>query len=92
MWLLIFLPVLCGCVLIGYTFFDARENVHIWRGEFQFAMDSQCPHIKTDILGGEGKVYLDAYREAYQWLSSDETITCDGNGKTIQCSCRTIIP
>ncbi len=86
MWLLVFLPILCGCVLATYTFLDARDNVRVWRGVFQLAIDTQCPQEEIDIVGGEGKVYLDAYRYDYQWIG--DGVECTSNGKTTQCSCR----
>lgn len=86
MWLVLLLPVLCGCLLMVYTYLDSRDNVRVWRGEFQFALDTQCPHLDIDIVGGTGKVYLDAYRYDYQWVG--EGVTCESNGKRTLCSCR----
>jgi hypothetical protein len=88
--LLVFgVPVVCGCLFTITTFFQAREDVQVWRREFQLAIDQQCPALKVDIVGGAGKVYLQAYQLDYQWIQGD--LMCSSNGRTVRCSCATDI-
>lgn len=79
-------PTLCGCIFTVVTWRSAQHNVEIWRGEFQYALDQQCPANTTDIVGGEGRVYLDANKLDYQWVWDD--LSCTSNGRLTQCSCR----
>ncbi|MFP4321749.1 MAG: hypothetical protein ACLFTK_04780 [Anaerolineales bacterium] len=84
----VILPAVCGCIIIIMSFFQAIENVEVWRNEFQHAVDQQCPNRGFDIQNGEGIVYLDGYREQYQWYSNRAgDIICESNGRTISCSC-----
>jgi hypothetical protein len=88
--LLIFgVPLICGCLFTISTFFQARDDVRVWRQEFQWAIDQQCPDMYIDIVGGTGKVYLQAYQLDYQWIYGD--LTCTSNGRTVRCSCATTI-
>jgi hypothetical protein len=80
------LPILCGCLFSVMTWRSAQHNAHIWRGEFQYALDQQCPANEVNIVGGAGGVYLDANKLDYQWVRGD--LTCSSNGRLVQCSCR----
>ena len=82
----IVLPILCGCLFITWTFFTARHDVGVWRGEFQGAFDRQCPDTGINIMGGEGTVYLDAYRAQYEWVGPG-IARCYGDGRSINCTC-----
>lgn len=84
--ILLGLPVLCGLIFIFYTFATAKHNVEVWRNEFQIEINQQCPHINTNIVGGEGRVYLDAYLMQYEW--DGDGINCYSNGTTTNCTCR----
>jgi hypothetical protein len=86
MWLMLLLPVLCGALIVVYTFFHSWNDVRVWRGEFQNAVNTQCGDHDYDIVGGEGRVYLDGYRESYTWEHTDGHI-CTSNGTTVSCSC-----
>lgn len=85
--LLLGLPCLCGMIIIFSTWLDARHNVSVWRKEFQYALEQQCPQRTFDVEGGEGEVYLDAYLLDYQWVG-EKGVTCSSNGRTVGCSCR----
>lgn len=80
------LPCICGVIVILSTWIDARHNVKVWREEFQYALDQQCPQLEVDVVGGEGDVYLDAYQLDYQWIG--DGVTCVSNGRRVGCSCR----
>jgi len=80
------IPVICGLIVIVLTFVDARESVQVWRSEFQFALDVQCPDESIDIMDGAGRVSLDANQLDYQWARGD--LSCESDGRVIRCSCR----
>ena len=79
-------PVICGLIVIAVTLFDAQDSVRVWRSEFQYAIDEQCPGSAMDIQDGEGRVYLDAYQLDYQWVHGD--LFCHSDGRVIRCNCR----
>ena len=80
------IPVICGLIVIAVTLFDAQDSVKVWRYEFQYALDEQCPDAGIDIQGGAGRVYLDAYQLDYQWVRGD--LFCESDGRIIRCNCR----
>lgn len=80
------LPLLCGCLIITLTFFEARESRRVWRNEFHYAMEQQCPAENYDIRGGAGQIYLDGYRHEYSWQGGG--LTCLSDGRIVRCSCR----
>ena len=79
-------PILCGLIVIVITLIDARDSVRVWRSEFQYAIDEQCPDNGIDIEGGAGRVFLDAYQLEYQWVRGD--LFCQSDGRVIRCNCR----
>jgi len=79
------LPLLCGFLIVAATWLEARENVRVWRHEFQYALNQQCPQVQANIIAGAGKVYLDAYQLDYQWHSG--SVICLSNGRTVRCNC-----
>ena len=83
--ILLGMPVLCGVIVVTTTFVSARNDVRVWRGEFQYALDQQCPGHGFQVTDGEGKVYLDAYQFDYQWESGKEA--CMSDGQIVRCTC-----
>jgi hypothetical protein len=79
-------PVICGLIVIIVTLIDAKDSVRVWRSEFQYAIEEQCPGLDVDIDGGAGRVYLDAYQLDYQWEGGD--VFCESDGRVIRCNCR----
>jgi hypothetical protein len=80
-------PVLCGCLVIFLTWWNAANDVRVWRREFQYALDQQCPLEQVNIIGGAGRLYLDAYQLDYQWTRG--TLKCSSNGRIVRCNCAT---
>lgn len=87
--ILVGLPILCGAIVTISTWVRAQHDVDIWRGEFQRAVDVMCPTEDVDIVGGEGKVYLNAYALEYTWEvgSDDDYLFCQSDGRVVRCSC-----
>jgi hypothetical protein len=80
------LPLSCACLVVVLTFFEAREGRRVWRNEFHYALEQQCPAQVQDIRAGAGSLYLDGYRDDYSWQGGG--ISCHSDGRIIRCSCR----
>lgn len=86
--LVIVFPLLCSCLVIVATWYTAQRDAHLWREEFQRTLNTQCPTVQVDILGGDGNVYLNATTKSYRWIASDGILTCESDEEITNCSCR----